>query len=80
LDLELLKLESQAGLESKFGSTLDVTKYKQASGMFCELPKNGDEPRSPLPTISSPMPSVGTTTLQIDLRSARVPSAIRVHA
>lgn len=52
------------------GPARHVINYKQTSGLFCELPKNGDEPKSPLfPVAGSMMPSEGTVTFQIGMRS-----------
>ena len=47
------------------GPARHVINYKQTCGLFSELPKNGDEPKSPLPQLAgSMMPSAGTVTFQ----------------
>ena len=52
------------------GPARHVINYKQTCLVLCELPKNGDEPKSPLfPVAGSMMPSEGTVTFQIGMRS-----------
>jgi hypothetical protein len=44
-------------------------RVQTSSGLSESCPKIGDVPKSPFPTVAALVPSAGTTTFQIELRS-----------
>src|SRR5262249_2594513 len=57
----------------RFTSGAPSYRIRASAGLSESCPKIGDVPKSPFPSVAALVPSAGTITLQIELRSARVP-------